>query len=457
MNRNLSPKDVSIYQKEKDILHLARAYMTRNTEAHQCKKWSNSELFDNINSTMMVYLNITLKYHTILQEAVHRDKVHKLLRNSGYGAYVQSLVANFKQKISRFIHLSGEEDIRISQGFVVETLEDEEDQPAAARKGTVAELREREIPERRMMLWGDAGTGKTTTLEYLAYIDAEKHMKHPEEPIPVLISMGLLTDESTTIMNSICNKLGINRNTFIALLNDGRVNIFFDGINEIPQNTNNTLRSLRLREIQDLIAMYPKSFMIFSNRPQDGREFSGVPVFQVLRMSDEQVHLFMERNIADERTKRIIAKALSHDDRLFHIVKTPLMLSRLIEIVKMTGDIPTSEGKIIGEFLKCLLLREKNEKRDAKLDIRKVEYLLRSLAYRSLDEKGGNVGVTEQYLLDCFLHAIRTYRFEADTMYVIQLCLDLGILDYEDGLYQFSHQSYQDYYYAQEEMAVLGL
>lgn len=402
----------------------------------------------------MVYLNVTVKYKSLFIQVINRGK---MLGGISYSNYLNGLINNFKQRLSRFIHLSSEEDIKLSQGIVIEDLYDKNDSNVVPRKGTVAELREKEISERRMMLWGDAGTGKSTTIEYLSYIDAQRHMKNPSEPIPVLISMALLTDESTTIMSSICNKLNISFERLEIMLNNGYINLFFDGINEIPQNFNNTLKTLRLREIQEIINLYPKTFIILSNRPQGVREFKGIPVFQILKMSDEQIKLFLEKNSDNESVKRKILSLLSSDERLFRIIKTPLMLSRLIEIVKITGEIPKSEGKIIGEFLNCLLIREKNEKHDARLDIKKIEYLLRTLAYESLEQKGGNVGLTEQFVLECFIKAINMYKFEIDTMYIINICLDLGILEKFDGLYRFSHQSYQDYYYAQEEMAVLGL
>ena len=47
--------------------------------------------------------------------------------------------------------------------------------------------------------------------------------------------------------------------------------------------------------------------------------------------------------------------------------------------------------------------------------------------------------------------------FEIDTIYVIEIATQLGILEKRDELYSFAHQAYQDYYHAQEEKAILGL
>ena len=60
-----------------------------------------------------------------------------------------------------------------------------------------------------------------------------------------------------------------------------------------------------------------------------------------------------------------LKKELDTNERLMEIVRTPLMLSMLIEILKSEGTIPRNEGKIIGKFIKSIYKREKIEKKDA--------------------------------------------------------------------------------------------
>ena len=48
-----------------------------------------------------------------------------------------------------------------------------------------------------------------------------------------------------------------------------------------------------------------------------------------------------------------------------------------------------------------------------------------------------------------------TYRFQYDALYALDIVLQLGILEKREDLYVFSHQAYQDYYYAMEELAVI--
>ena len=48
-----------------------------------------------------------------------------------------------------------------------------------------------------------------------------------------------------------------------------------------------------------------------------------------------------------------------------------------------------------------------------------------------------------------------SYKFEYDALYAIGMMVQLGILERRENVYVFAHQSYQDYYYGLEELAVL--
>ena len=153
--------------------------------------------------------------------------------------------------------------------------------------------------------------------------------------------------------------------------------------------------------------------------------------------------------------KELLFTSINGSERFVQIINTPLILSRLIEIVRYKKEIPHSEGEIIAEFLNCLLVREKEEKQDARLDINRIIYLLRMIAFESLEKKEANSGMTESEVLKYCSKSMDTYRFQYDALYALDIVLQLGILEKREDLYVFSHQAYQDYYYAMEELAVI--
>lgn len=434
--------------------HLFRTYNLRNIESHQCEDWTNRELYENIESILAIYLYVTHTFSRQLKPILDSFKEEK---EPDFKEYLDKVKSNFIARLGRFVHIKGQEDIKISQGYVVENISDQYDE-RAERKGTVNDLRKNRIPEKRMIIWGDAGMGKSTTLEYLAYIDADDKLKNSNNKLPVYIPLGLLTDKNISLKQSIFTKIGVDSDYGEKMLINGEINLFLDAVNEIPRDEQNQLKTLRQREIYNIITEYKKTFIIISNRPQDENIFKGLPVFHLQKMDREQIELFINKNT--DGNKLIATKLLTEikkDERLEKIIKTPLMLSRLIEIVKLKGEIPKSEGEIIDRFIFSLYQREKEEKKDANFDTKKIHRLLRFLGYESLEKKDTNSGLNEDEILNYFVECKNKYGFDTDTIYVLDIATQLGILEKRDDMYTFAHQAYQDYFHAQEEKSILGL
>jgi len=434
--------------------HLFRTYNLRNIESHQCEDWTNRELYENIESILVIYLYVTHSFSGLLKPILDSFKEEK---GPDFKVYLDNVKFNFKARLGRFVHIKGQEDIKISQGYVVENISEQSDE-RAERKGTVNDLRKNKVPEKRMIIWGDAGMGKSTTLEYLAYIDADDKLKNSNNKLPVYIPLGLLTDKNISLKQSIFSKIGVDPDYGEKMLANGEINLFLDAVNEIPRDQQNQLKTLRQREIHNLLTEYKKTFIIISNRPQDENIFKGLPVFLLQKMDREQIKLFINKNT--EGNTIIATKLLNeikNDERLEKIIKTPLMLSRLIEIVKLKGEIPKSEGEIIDRFIFSLYQREKEEKKDANFDTKKIHRLLRYLGYESLEKKDTNSGMNEDEILNYFVECKNKYGFDTDTIYVLDISTQLGILEKRDDMYTFAHQAYQDYFHAQEEKSILGL
>jgi len=141
--------------------HLYRTYHLRNIEGHQCENWTYRELYENIESVLVIYLYANNKFAKTLKPIV---EVAYKEREADFKTYLEGVKENFKSRIGRFIHLKGHEDIKLTLGYAVERFS-EQIAEKTERKGTIDDLRKNHIKENRMMIWGDAGMGKSTTLE----------------------------------------------------------------------------------------------------------------------------------------------------------------------------------------------------------------------------------------------------------------------------------------------------
>lgn len=453
----LNPDNKKLDRKPEDYLcdgnymeHVARSYALRNSESHTYVGWTRREIYTNLDSVLITCLRAV----EINKKALISNLKKKSINNElNIENYLNEITQQLKKRMSRFIHIRGEENFSVLGSYVIEYQDDTSD--SRRRKGTVEYLRDNSIPERRMMIWGEAGMGKTTTLEYLTYMDAKKRLKDSNYNIPVLVLLGVMTKATYTIKQYICDKLDIGVDICESLLEEGKINLFLDGLNEIPADAGGNLKTLRMREIKQLLRDYPKTFIIITNRPQDTRDFNNVPIFNLIKLSKEEMRDFIKKNVDEEDVKELLFTSINGSERFVQIINTPLILSRLIEIVRYKKEIPHSEGEIIAEFLNCLLVREKEEKQDARLDIKRIIYLLIMIAFESLEKKEANSGMTESEVLKYCSKSMDTYRFQYDALYALDIVLQLGILEKREDLYVFSHQAYQDYYYAMEELAVI--
>lgn len=274
----LNPDNKKLDRKPEDYLcdgnymeHVARSYALRNSESHTYVGWTRREIYTNLDSVLITCLRAV----EINKKALISNLKKKSINNElNIENYLNEITQQLKKRMSRFIHIRGEENFSVLGSYVIEYQDDTSD--SRRRKGTVEYLRDNSIPERRMMIWGEAGMGKTTTLEYLTYMDAKKRLKDSNYNIPVLVLLGVMTKATYTIKQYICDKLDIGVDICESLLEEGKINLFLDGLNEIPADAGGNLKTLRMREIKQLLRDYPKTFIIITRIAFAGPEINAI-------------------------------------------------------------------------------------------------------------------------------------------------------------------------------------
>ena len=85
-----------------------------------------------------------------------------------------------------------------------------------------------------MVLLGEPGGGKTTTILKLAVNLLETARQNPQAPIPFLIELKRWTDPEQTLSAFIVSQLGKLGDHLEALLEKTRAALLLDGLNELP-------------------------------------------------------------------------------------------------------------------------------------------------------------------------------------------------------------------------------
>ena len=452
-----SEEELNKYTDQDYEYHLIRTYILRNTESHNAQEWSRAELDENIKSLLIFYLEVVNRCKNLID-------LKGVKFNHDFTGYIDSEIAEFKTLAHRFIATETIEDYSAFESYAIEDIktydeddDEDDDNTAIERSGTVDEIRRNKLSEKRMILWGEAGLGKTTTLQYLTYLDALDYKNKKSKIIPVYIPLGLLIDNNVSLESYIFDKICVDAEVGYSLLENGLLNVFLDGINEIPEDKTSKFLSRRIKEIQSLCDKYTKSLIIITNRPEKYSQFEKIPVFRLQPMDYKRIVEFLNRNAKNKEIITLIKNKLENNPRLINLISTPLMATRLLFIVTVNKKIPEKEGLIIKEFLDALFKREVIEKKDLYFEEDKINYLLISLAVYGFKKYGTNAGLSKEEVLNCFSNCLSKYHFDYDILYSLKILVTMGVLscNYTNEIFVFSHQAYQDYYVACAEGFIL--
>lgn len=442
---NLNPEGIDIRNSQPDqliankyyVAHLCRVYHLRNTECHHFKNYTTVEKAQHIQSLLIIYLYTTISHYKKLVNAIDLF---------GIQIYLKKITDRYKQWQTNFVHINGEETFQEIDLFAKEVCNEENEEIQIQRKGTIDFLR-KNIKESQMVIIGEVGMGKSTTLQYLYFSDAQECLRDNSESIPVYIELKNIANDEN-LQTNIAIELKIDDENLQLFLHNGKLNIFFDGLNEIEKS----IKIKIIRQINDFITEYPKNKFILTSRPlaykrelDDPIHGRQVPVFLLQTMHDSQIEEFLDKNGKD--VKEIILKEININSKLKELVTTPLILSMLINVVRKTKTIPYNKVYIIQEFINGLLRREnKVDYIDGEL----LHILLSNWAYKSRIMAGGNSGLNESnYVIPFFSDLKNTLGLNFDVWDFLRKVRDIHILTKTNHHYSFIHELYQEYFAAE--------
>lgn len=421
--------------------HLVRSYHLRNTESHACQDWSSRELYENVESILLIY---------IYAISLNKEQIKSIVEQQpNVKNYLHEVVTNFEKWQYRFVHIMGKEKFEEIDLYALESDEwiEENDEEAPLREGKIDDLRN-SIEENQMVILGDPGMGKSTTLQYLAYKDAKRKIQNCDDRIktPVFIELKLLS-KGESILSVIQTKMKLSVNEVIALLEAGDLSIFLDGLNEVLKEIRKDIR----KEIQNIISSYPSIKIIVTSRPLAySNEFKDVPAFVLQKLDSVQIDEFLEKNCFKENIRVVIREEINLNARFAKIVKVPLMLRMLINVaLHNNGHIPLNKVLIIKQFISSLYKREL-KKDGVDFDHRVVHRLLCYLGFHSRDLKGSNAGLRIEEVESMLEVRIDNSRFQLSVYDFLDIVLDLNIIVNDNGKYSFIHELYQEYYSSEE-------
>jgi len=143
------------------------------------------------------------------------------------------------------------------------------------------------------LLYGDPGSGKSTLLQSIAIRQNENAIRHPQsERIPVFFPMGLWIDGtlSEQIWKVARQYLKLKRRRFYRWLENGKLIVILDGLDESPQP------EVTLAKIKDFRAKYPSILLVASCRSHflsRATSFLDLPTIEMADLTKDETAAFV--------------------------------------------------------------------------------------------------------------------------------------------------------------------
>ena len=219
------------------------------------------------------------------------------------------------------------------------------------RRGLVLEL-VRSVP--KLVLLGDPGAGKTTTLQYLAWRMASGLLKDPggEWWLPIYItlktfaSVGALSIEGAIQAET-------NGVPFKQLAKQ-RCLFLLDGLNEVPHEH---LLAAK-HQIQCLLSLGHNVRIVVTCRPGQLPSEFAIPIFDLQPLKDKQILHFFQKHLRDSEKVRRLVSVVKSQPNLWEWARNPFMLAMLVRVFLKNGSLPENRGKLMKAFLGDIMKRE---------------------------------------------------------------------------------------------------
>jgi formylglycine-generating enzyme required for sulfatase activity len=318
----------------------------------------------------------------------------------------------------------------------------------------------------RLLVLGEPGSGKTVSLERLAWelcspptltgappasVGPPPASAAPgQEPaVPVLVRLfhyagtPLAEWVRATLQETGHLRLDGERAlaAFLKREGTGRCFFLFDGLNEVPP----PYRDRLVDELVRWMAAYPRHPVVLTSRAQDElwrrlREEVGRAVV-VQPIGDEQARAYLVAHLG-ERGEDLYGRL---DQRLRAMARTPLILWLIKEAGAAGESVPGNRGELYAHFVSRMLRRDTDRRMDAEIQERVKRRALAGLAYHL--GLGQRLACPRDEAVDIVARQLGEGQAEQADQ-VVGACARHGLLAGDDPVWFAPHQMVQEHFAA---------
>jgi HEAT repeat protein len=226
--------------------------------------------------------------------------------------YLKNIILE-DERCNSCIELSARERLTITRRVFEENL-------SLIHEFKISQLVEK---EKRLIIYGEAGSGKTATLKWLNAACAREYIEGKEEYVPIYVSLDPYVKGSFyNYLKAKAKRKGIPEPDFKKLL-EGKALLLLDGLDLLTYSENFS----PLEEVSSFISDYEDCrYIIASRHGPSGSLKSTFAVFELEKLSDEKIRLFIENYVPNKRQIKLLKTRSLDKINLHPILQNPLLL-----------------------------------------------------------------------------------------------------------------------------------
>ncbi|MEA3323952.1 MAG: HEAT repeat domain-containing protein [Euryarchaeota archaeon] len=301
--------------------------------------------------------------------------------------------------------------------------------------------------EKRLIISGASGMGKTTTLKWLTLVYAENYLEGAERLIPLYVDLGrfkrgMFYDHA--LMNA--HEKGLEEEDFKELLNDGKLAIFLDGLDLLGGSEDFEPVS----EIQNFMSGFSRCKFVLSSRPGFFEGFkSSCKVSELVELDDPKIKGYIYKYLGEgDKADTLISRIFdSRNERLEVLCKNPMML-HLVIWLQENDKIADDRAGIYRESVEGIITHYREKGKTLSSNEQLVRDVLKELAFSM--QKENAVRLDYESALDVAGSCTSPERYKGvSAEQILKDCSMLGLLHKDGDEVHFGfHQSFQEYFAA---------
>ncbi len=310
-------------------------------------------------------------------------------------------------------------------------------------------------------IFGNAGCGKSTLVNYLYLNSIEERYKYP-----IIVNLRYLNLSSDSLIEHLkslilgCNPIEGSDKIFSSLLENGYFLFFFDGYDEIRADKQYNITV----QIKELTTKYTENKYVLTSRPLEQLyALDSFHNYVIAPLSQSERNEFIKKQFPKNKQKfaEAIIRKISNDSNGIYaqLLNTPLLIILCILNFNLHSDLPIKRADFYSRIFDALYQehdwRSKNGfERTRKCNLQKDEYISILSKLSFFTHFGSEYFFTKERLISIFeiIKSDKTSNLNIQQVDTGSLFDDLNvainILIADGNFYSFPHKSFQEYYAA---------